>query len=142
MADLIFGKKNIAQAARWLLKSSENEKKIAFYGEMGAGKTTFIGAFCRELGVKTPTASPTFSLINQYSFLEKTGGRGIIHHLDLYRLKNLGEAIDIGIEEILEDENWTLIEWPQLIEPIFPENILKVQLEPVSETQRRLTILH
>lgn len=141
MEALIFEKKNLAEAARWLLKLAKNKKKIAFYGEMGAGKTTFIGAFCRELGVKTPTASPTFSLVNQYSFLEKTGAPGIVHHLDLYRLKNLAETLEIGVEEILEDENWALVEWPQLVEPIFPENILKVQLETVGGTKRRLTIL-
>ena len=142
MEALIFEKKDITKAANWLLKSVKNGQKIAFYGEMGAGKTTFIGALCKALGVKTPTASPTFSLVNQYVFLGENGARGIIHHLDLYRLKNLGEAIDIGIEEILEDENWALVEWPQLIEPIFPKNMTKILLETVGEKQRRLTILN
>lgn len=141
MEALIFEKKELAKAARWLIKSAKSSKKFAFYGEMGAGKTTFIGAFCRALGVKTPTASPTFSLINQYSFLEKNGARGLVHHLDLYRLKNLHEAIEIGIEEILDDENWCFLEWPQLVEPIFPEGILKIKIEAVDETKRRLTIL-
>ena len=112
-------------------------KKILLYGEMGAGKTTFARAFCNLLGASSEAQSPTFSLINSY-YLPKneldTGGVAILHHLDLYRLRNLEEALDIGIEDILFDPNYCLIEWAQIIEPLleryFSESdILAIQIE-------------
>ncbi len=142
MEALIFEKNDLAKAARWLLEKAGGHRKIALEGEMGAGKTTLVGAVCRELGVETPTASPTFSLINQYSFLKKDGARGLVHHLDLYRLRSLDEALDIGIGEVLEDENWAFIEWPALAGPVLPEDFLKIRLEPTGETERRLTIIN
>jgi len=115
--------------------------KIALYGEMGAGKTTFTKAFCRYLGVKETTASPTFSLVNQYSYTGKNGSTALFYHLDLYRLKNLQEALDIGIEDFLYDSNYCVIEWPQLAEPLLPNDAAKIQIEITGETSRRLVIL-
>lgn len=116
-------------------------RKIALYGELGAGKTTFAGAFCRFLGVTEPTASPTFSLINEYAYTDAGGQTAIVHHLDLYRLRGTQEALDIGIEEVLHDPGYCLIEWPQLAEPLLPADAAKIQLEMLDETRRRILIL-
>jgi len=116
-------------------------RKIALYGEMGAGKTTFTAAFCRYLGVQDPVASPTFSLVNVYAFTTPSGEKGLVHHLDLYRLKNAEEAFDIGIEEMLYDTSYCLIEWPQLVEALLPEHTVKIDIEMSDETRRRILIL-
>jgi len=124
-----------------VLAALAGRRKIALYGEMGAGKTTFVKAFCRHLGVKETTASPTFSLVNQYSYTEKDGSTALVYHLDLYRLKSLQEALDIGIEDLLYDPWYCIIEWPQLAEPLLPEDAAKIQIEITGETARRILIL-
>lgn len=124
-----------------VLDSLAGRRKIALYGEMGAGKTTFVKAFCRFLGVRETTASPTFSLVNQYHFTEKDGSEALFYHLDLYRLASLKEALDIGIEDLLYDPWYCVIEWPQLAEPILPADAAKIQIEITGETSRRLLIL-
>ena len=118
-----------------------SRRKIALYGDMGAGKTTFVAAFCRFLGAEAPVSSPTFSLINEYAFTDESGGPALIHHLDLYRLKNAEEAFDIGIEEMLYDTSYCLIEWPQLVEALLPEHTVKIDIEMSDETRRRILIL-
>jgi len=118
-----------------------NRRKIALYGDLGAGKTTLVQAFCRWLGVEDTPTSPTFSLINEYTYRDAGGSPALVHHLDLYRLKNLEEALDIGIEEILHDPWYCFIEWPQVIEPLLPEDTAKIHLDILSETDRRLLLL-
>ncbi len=118
-----------------------DRRKIALYGEMGAGKTTFVKAFCQQLGVQGATASPTFSLINEYAYSDATGAPSIIHHLDLYRLKNAEEAYDIGVEEVLFDPFYALIEWPQIVESLLPDEIVKISIEITGATSRKLVIL-
>ncbi len=124
-----------------VLEALAGRRKIALYGDMGAGKTTFVKAFCKYLGVEGTTASPTFSLVNQYSYDEKNGNPALFYHLDLYRLKNLQEALDIGIEDLLYDQWYCVIEWPQLAEPLLPEDTVKIQIEITGETARRILIL-
>lgn len=124
-----------------VLEALTGRRKIALYGDMGAGKTTFVKAFCRHLGVRGTTASPTFSLVNQYSYTEKDGSSALFYHLDLYRLKSLQEALDIGIEDLLYDPWYCIIEWPQLAEPLLPEDVAKIQIEITGETARRILIL-
>ncbi len=116
-------------------------RKVALYGSLGAGKTTLVQAFCRWLGVEEPTTSPTFSLINEYGFHDRQGYPALVHHLDLYRLNTVQEALDIGVEDLLYDPWYCFIEWPQLIEPLLPEDAAKIQLDILSETARRLLIL-
>lgn len=118
-----------------------NRQKIALYGDLGAGKTTLVQAFCRWLGVEGTTTSPTFSLVNEYSCQDVRGNLALIHHLDLYRLKNLEEALDIGIEEILHDPWYCFIEWPQVVEPLLPDDTAKIHLDILGENERRLLLL-
>ena len=108
---------------------------------MGAGKTTFTKVFCQHFGVDSATSSPIFSLVNEYFYLDTEGGQNVIHHLDLYRLKNLEEALDIGIEDYLYDENYCLIEWPQIIESILPDDVLKISIEMIGDSTRKIVIL-
>jgi tRNA threonylcarbamoyladenosine biosynthesis protein TsaE len=123
-----------------LLEALGGRRKIALYGDMGAGKTTLTAAFCRFLGVAGPTASPTFSIVNEYIYPDETGGQALIHHLDLYRLKNLAEAVDIGLEDLLDDPWYCLIEWPQIAEPLFESNVARLRLEILDEQKRMLHI--
>lgn len=117
-------------------------RKIALYGELGAGKTTFVKAFCRYFGINENTSSPTFSIINRYSYPASETKYNYIYHLDLYRLRTLAEAQDIGVEDVLESPDWCLIEWPQLIEPLFERSFVKIQLEILGKTSRRMLILY
>ena len=125
----------------WLADVLGDRRKIALYGEMGAGKTTLVKAFCQYLGVRGNTASPTFSLINQYTYPLGNDGVALFHHLDLYRLHSAQEAFDIGIEDLLYDPWYCWIEWPQLIETLLPADAVKIQLEVVAPDVRRIVIL-
>ena len=132
----------LPQAAKQLLEYLNGRKKMFFYGEIGAGKTTFIQAFCAHLGVKEEVVSPTYSLVNQYVYQDQnTQEEAIIHHLDLYRLQSLEEAIDIGIEEYLYDNNYCLIEWPELIETLAPIDTVKIYLELLDNSIRKALFL-
>ena len=107
---------------------------IAFYGAMGAGKTTFIKELCRSLGSEDNITSPTFSLVNEYTDAE---GRPILH-FDFYRIENLQEALDIGCDDYFYSGNLCLIEWPELIEDLLPEETLKVTIKEETDGSRSL----
>lgn len=124
-----------------ILEVLADRRKIALYGEMGAGKTTFVKAFCQYLGVKSHTSSPTFSLVNQYHYTLGDGSKAFFHHLDLYRLKNASEAFDIGLEDLLYDPWYCVIEWPEIVESLLPEHTAKINIEITGETSRRILIL-
>ncbi len=102
---------------------------------MGAGKTTFIKAFCEALNVEDTVSSPTFSIVNEYRY-----PNGIIYHFDFYRLKNQAEALDIGLEEYFDSGEYCLIEWPEKIPNLLPENYLEISLEVLPDQQRKLTL--
>jgi tRNA threonylcarbamoyladenosine biosynthesis protein TsaE len=112
------------------------EKVILFHGEMGAGKTTFIKALCVALGVHDATASPTFSLVNEY--VSESGKT--LYHFDVYRLKNEMEALDMGIEEYLYSGNYCFIEWAEKIPNLVPENHSVVHLSVLPDGNRKLNL--
>jgi len=126
---------NIHEAARHLWQLINGYKVVAFYGAMGAGKTTLIHALCDEKGVTSTVGSPTFSIINEYNY---AGGK--IFHIDLYRLKDEEEAIRAGVEDCLYSGNTCLVEWPARAEAILPENIVKIQIEVIDRDTRILKI--
>lgn len=116
----------IASAAREFVAQIGTNRVFAFYGNMGAGKTTFIKAVCEQLGVKDAVTSPTFAIVNEYE-----SDMGAIYHFDFYRIKNLGEVMDLGFEDYAYSGNLCLMEWPELIEELLPENTVNVN---ISET--------
>jgi tRNA threonylcarbamoyladenosine biosynthesis protein TsaE len=123
-----------------VLKVIGDRRKIALYGEMGAGKTTFVKALCAHLGVMDNTSSPTFSLVNEYRYQTKDGQEALLHHLDLYRLRNAHEAFDIGLEDLMYDPWFCVVEWPQVAADFFPEDMVRVELEIQGEGSRRIKV--
>lgn len=129
------------EAGKSLLDYAGNKKIFVFSGEIGAGKTTFIQALCELLGVEERVTSPTFSLVNEYTSGQEASGEPI-YHLDLYRLKNLAEALDIGIEELLYSGRFCLIEWPELIASLLDEEeIVRIQIQIVEDSTRKVVFL-
>lgn len=115
----------IAKAAMEFVAAMGDRKVFAFYGKMGAGKTTFIKAVCEELGVEDVINSPTFAIVNEY-----VDGKGeSIYHFDFYRIKNLQEVRDIGYEDYVYSGNVCFMEWPELIEDLLPDDAVKVTIE-------------
>lgn len=128
----------LPQAAREFMGLMGDETVYAFTGEMGAGKTTFINALCRELGVdEDPTGSPTFAIINEY---RSDTTAELIYHFDLYRIENLEQAFDIGVEDYLDSGALCLIEWPDRIDEILPDDTVRVNIEVLPDGGRRLTV--
>lgn len=119
----------LESAAKELLDSSKGKKIFAFNGSMGAGKTTFIKAICKSMGVKDPISSPTFSIVNEYLSADGTK----IYHFDFYRIKSLNEAYDMGCEEYLYSNAYCFIEWPEKIAELLPENYAKVTISAKGE---------
>ena len=114
---------HIRETAREFIDNMGNRKVFAFYGKMGAGKTTFIKAICEELGVEDVITSPTFAIINEYSGKDDT-----IYHFDFYRIKKLEEVYDMGYEDYFYSGALCFIEWPELIEEVLPEDAVKVRI--------------
>lgn len=126
---------DIACAARQFIDNMPQGKVFAFYGKMGAGKTTFIKAICEELGVKDVITSPTFAIVNEY----EGDGNATIYHFDFYRIKKLDEVYDMGYEEYFFSGNPCFIEWPELIEDLLPEDVTKVTIEEAEDGSRLVT---
>lgn len=128
----------IDDAAREFLAVMGDETVYTFDGEMGAGKTTFINALCRALGVEDdPTGSPTFSIINEY---RSDTTAELIYHFDLYRIESLEQAFDIGIEDYLDSGALCLIEWPDRIDDILPDDTVRVKIDVMPDGSRRLIV--
>ena len=131
---IVNGIEDLPRAARVFLDKRGDASIIAFYGSMGAGKTTFITALCEALGVKDVVNSPTFTIVNEYR-----DGRGeSVYHFDFYRINRLSEALDIGLYEYFDSGRLCLIEWPEMIEELLPEETLKVQILTDDARTRRL----
>ncbi len=129
---------SIDQAAKEFVAQMGDETVYAFYGEMGAGKTTFINALCKALGVEDDTTnSPSFSIINEY---RSDTTAELIYHFDLYRLENLEEAFDIGVEDYFDSGALCLLEWPERIEDILPDDTVKVEIKINDDDTRELVI--
>ena len=125
----------IRDVARQFLKLVGDHKIMAFYGKMGVGKTTFIKALCEELGVQDVINSPTFAIVNEYM----DGEGETIYHFDFYRIKRPEEVFDIGFEEYVYSGNLCLMEWPELIEPVLPEETLKITITENPDTTRTIS---
>ncbi len=125
----------IHEAAKDFIKGMGDGKVFAFYGKMGVGKTTFIKALCEVLGVKDVITSPTFAIINEYT----DGNNNPIYHFDFYRIKKLEEVYDMGYEDYFYSGNLCLLEWPELVEDVLPENVIKVTIEEQPDGSRLLT---
>ena len=134
--ELIFTLDEIESAAAKFARLTAAYKVFALEGEMGAGKTTFVHAFCKVAGVKDTISSPTFSIINQYI----TQQQKIIYHIDLYRLKNEEEAIQAGVEDCLFSGNTCFVEWPQKAPGIFPDTTLHISITAIYMNTRKLKI--
>ena len=114
----------IGEAAQKFIDAMGDNRIFAFYGKMGAGKTTFIKAVCEALGVTDVINSPTFAIVNEY-----VDGEGeLIYHFDFYRIKKEQEVLDIGYEDYVYSGNLCLMEWPELVEDLLPEETVKVAI--------------
>lgn len=114
----------LAEVSDYLISNREEADVIAFYGSMGAGKTTLIKNLCHRMGVTDEVNSPTFAIVNEYVTEEGES----VYHFDFYRIKKLEEAYDIGYENYFYSGNLCLIEWPELIEPLLPDRYLRVDI--------------
>ena len=124
---------NIREDARQFVSSMGEASVFAFYGSMGAGKTTFIKAVCEELGVEDVITSPTFAIVNEYR-AEETGE--LIYHFDFYRIKKLEEVYDMGYEDYFYSGALCFIEWPELIEELLPADAVRVRIEETEGGKR------
>ena len=132
--EIIFKEEEIGLAAKQFVEGMGDNTVFAFYGKMGAGKTTFIKAVCKELGVDDSVTSPTFAIVNEY---EAADGRPI-YHFDFYRIKKVSEAYDMGCEEYFYSGYPCFIEWPELIEEVLPVETINVCIEELPNGERRL----
>ena len=133
---VILSPDNIQEAAIEFIKLIKNRKIFAFYGIMGAGKTTFIKAICKELDVKDLVSSPSFAIVYEYSTFQNR----LIYHFDLYRLNDASELFDLGYEEYFYSGNLCFIEWPEKAEHLLPEDCVRVYISVLSDGSRILGI--
>ena len=128
---------NIREAAKQFIANIGNSTVFAFYGKMGAGKTTFVKAVCEELGVDDVITSPTFSIVNEYRS-EQTGE--LIYHFDFYRVKKIEEVYDMGFEDYFYSGALCFIEWPELCEEVLPDDTVKVSINEEPDGSRTITL--
>lgn len=132
----IHSEEELTRVAELLLESLEGRTVVALRGEMGAGKTTLVRALAEVMGVTDQVTSPTFALVNQYE-----GGQGErLYHFDFYRIDDVREAYDLGYEEYFYSGDLCLVEWPEKVEPLLPEELVEVHITVDSPTERTFTI--
>lgn len=132
--EIIYILDGIEHAAAELITLTKDYKVFTFSGELGAGKTTLIAKICQGLGVQEPVSSPTYSIIQEY---ELPGG-SLIYHMDLYRIKNISEAVDVGIEDCLLSNELCFVEWPEIATSLFPAKTIHIKLQTISSFKRKL----
>ena len=127
---------NLSTAATQVIEACKGAKIWLFEGEMGSGKTTLISEICQQFGVKNRVQSPTFSIVNEYQTIDNQ----IIYHFDCYRLKNINEAFDIGLEEYFSSGNYCFVEWPELILELIDDPFCRIQIEKISQNERLIRV--
>ena len=136
MTTIKFQLSTIDDAARQFVEAIGDRMVFAFFGGMGAGKTTFIKAVCQQMGVtEDMVSSPTFAIVNEYE-----GSSGSIYHFDFYRIRQISEAINMGFDDYLYSGNLCFIEWPELVEPLLPEDTVRVTIEEQPDGSRILSM--
>lgn len=125
----------IDEAAKEFIRSMGDSTVFAFYGKMGAGKTTFIKALCRQLGVEDEVNSPTFAIVNEY---RSASTAELIYHFDFYRIKKIEEVYDMGYEDYFYSGALCFIEWPELAEEVLPEDTVRISIEEQPDGSRKL----
>ncbi len=130
-----FSLDSIQEVARRFIEAIRGRRVVVFYGKMGAGKTTFIKAVCRELGVEDVVTSPTFAILNEYS-----SHVGPIYHFDLYRMNRIEEFFDIGGEDYFYSGHLCMVEWPEIVEAVLPADALRVTIEECEDGNRLLSL--
>lgn len=129
--------RKIDVVAKSFVEKMDDKKVFAFNGKMGVGKTTFINAVCKMMGVTQIVNSPTFSIVNEY----ETASGKIIYHFDCYRIQKIQEALDLGAEEYLYSGNYCFIEWSENIAPILPDYIVNVDITELEDGSRSIQII-
>lgn len=129
-------KRQLATASKKLLACAGDRKLLAFYGQLGAGKTTIIKAICSLLGARDIASSPTFTLVNEY--LTKKGET--LYHIDFYRIKTISEVLDFGIEEYFSSGSYCFMEWPEMIGDLLPPEAVKIKITVESDNSRTFEV--
>lgn len=135
---IVESEKELNKAANELINFSKDQPIWIFYGEMGSGKTTLIKAITEQYDVEDNVHSPTFNIVNEYRNLEDD----IFYHFDFYRIKNESEAMDIGVDEYFDSGELCFVEWPEKIPSLLPDQYLKVEIEIISNTARKINVSH
>ena len=128
------------KVALQLLTHAAGRRKFVLQGEIGAGKTTLVKAFAKQLGITEAVTSPTFSLINEYR-TDAGKDQVTVYHLDLYRLRDISEALDLDIESLLANEAYCFIEWPELIEPLLTDDLVVIKILVEADSSRKILFL-
>jgi len=133
--ELTYTINQIEETAKAVVAAMQGGQLFAFYGQMGAGKTTLIKAICKELGVQDEVNSPTFAIVNEYE-----GNNGAIYHFDFYRINRPEEALDFGLYDYFDSGKICLMEWPECIEPLLPNDTIKIQIIIIDDNTRQIKI--
>lgn len=132
---IVHSENELFEAGQKLLSEFPTSRVFCFYGEMGAGKTTFIKEICRCLGVSDTTSSPTFAIVNEYTTDEGES----IYHFDFYRIEKLEDAYEIGVEDYLYSGNYCFIEWAENVAPLIQDDFVKIHIVPEKNNERKIS---